>query len=569
MKKHNIAVLKFGSSVLSSVHEISRVVHEVYHYLRHNYKVMVIVSAIGDTTDELIELAKTLLDDDVNSISTQEYAELLSIGENISACLFTLGLDRAGIKAKKIATSCLTTRGSIANAEPENLDTHFILNLFNQYGVLVLPGFAGRDNQHNTTLLGRGGSDFSAIFAAWALKADRCVIYKDTDGIYDGDPKISVNAKHYKCLSYEDALALSSGVIQQKALQFAQNKNFNFIVKSLGSINETLVGSKPSLFAPNVKNEKKLKVLLFGVGTVGLGVYKHLLANSHLFDIVGVGVSDLTKHASQHIPKHLISNNIQALLERDCDVVIELIGGIEVAESLISQALMKNCHVVTANKALIAEKGEILRAIAEKYDVTLHYSAAVAGAIPILEVLQQLKNSDNDIEEISGILNGTCNFILEKVKEGNSFKDAIKLAKHLGYAEHDPTADINGLDAAQKTVLISRIAFDQDPDQLDITGIQHLKEQHIHDALKRHKIIRLVAQCRRKNNKIHAVVKPLFLNEDHPLAQVQSANNVVMIRNTRNEDQYWYGKGAGQWPTAESVFADLLTLSNTLLRRER
>lgn len=565
-KNTDLIVIKLGSSVLTDVKTIPKAVHEVYQYLRQGVKVLVVVSAIGNTTNELITKAKLILDDPSIGDSTAAFAELLATGETTAASLFSMGLDRAGIKAKTLSHSFLKTQGSILNAEPKALNHELIIHLFKQYSVLVIPGFIGHDDDAQVTLLGRGGSDYTAIFAAWALNADACVIYKDTSGIFDKDPNLYANtAKCYASIHYQDCLKLDYPVIQFSALKFAQDNNFNFTVKSLKQKSGTQVGAFKSKISSNNYRQNKLNVILLGLGTVGFGVYKNILANNHLFNLVGVCVKDIKKHKIHNISAEIISEDIDEIIGRKCDVVIELIGGISIAEKAITYSLNKRHHVISANKALIAEKGLALSELAANNGVTFSYSAAVAGAIPILETLSHFKKNKplNYIRSVTGIVNGTCNFILDKIIEGKTFSDAITLAQNMGFAEADPSLDINGYDSAQKISIISRIAFGKEPDSLHVNGIQNIDEKYIHDERIKGNIVRLIASCEKTADGIHANVQPLALATEHPFAKIADENNAILIQTIENELIPLYGKGAGRWPTAEAVFADLLELSQT------
>lgn len=558
-----IAVLKFGSSVLSNIDNIPQAVHEVYHYQRQGYKVLVVVSAIGNHTEKLIAQTKQVLNDETIAAPDQEFSELLATGETVAASLFTIGLDKAGIKAKKLDHRYVLTQGSFLNADPLSLEKEQIVHLFETNSVLVLPGFIGCNDKNELTLLGRGGSDLTAIFCAWALAADLCVIYKDTAGLYDCDPNLhNANAKRYQRLNYIDALRISSGAIQHKALKFAQHKNLCFYVKSLSNINGSTVGKTVSHFYPKTVEPKKLRVSLLGLGTVGFGVYQHLLANPELFEITGIAVKHLDKHLQKNIPSQLISDNVQDIIARECDVVIELIGGIELPYLAITQLITQKRHIITANKALLNRHGLVLEALAQQHQVSLFYSAAVAGAVPILETLRNDQVwKKTGIKSISAILNGTCNFILDKVQSGKSFNEALRLAKILGFAESDPSLDLSGQDAADKLVLICRQAFGKDPDYLTVSGIQTLNEEFIQTAKLNKQTVRLIAHCQLENQILTAEIKPRLLDLDHPLAQVCGVDNAIVIQSIDKQITKFYGKGAGRWPTSEAIFADLLDLS--------
>jgi homoserine dehydrogenase len=555
-----IAVIKFGSSVLPDISSIPNAVHEVYQYLRIGYKVLVIVSAIGNATNDLIATSSQVFDDPYSIPPSHAFAELLATGETAAASIFTISLHRIGIPALKLDHSYLQTKGSYVDAEPYIFQTARILNLFEKACVLVLPGFVGINQEGSLTLLGRGGSDFSAIFAAWSLKAAICAIYKDTDGIFNIDPGITTTALPYRTITYADCLRIPYPVIQHKAIKFARTKHYTFTVKSLSSTQGTRVGAEKSLLG-QTRRTHRFKVILFGLGTVGLGVYHYLLDNTDLFEIVGIGVKDLSKHRYLQISEAIISDNLQEIITRDCDVIIELIGGIEASEQLVTQALLQKRHVITANKALIAAKGQYLSHLAVCYNAKLLYSATVAGSIPILEILRLFNTANvrSKIQSITGILNGTSNFILDKIREGQSLIEAIKSAQKAGFSEADPSLDLNGTDAAQKLQILARHAFNQELSNITVEGIQNIKEDFVRRDDQKN-IVRLVACCELKNGALEASVKPNVLADSHPLAHVVDANNCILIQTVIGEVITLHGKGAGRWPTAEAVYADLLHL---------
>ena len=553
------AVIKLGSSVLATDAEITQAVHEVYRYLRNGYKVLVVISAIGNTTDKLEARAKQLINDSTVEPDHHAFAELLATGETIAASLFAIALNNAGIPAKKLNHDCLQTVGPVLDAEPHKLRKNRILKLFEQYPVLVLPGFIGLSKEKSVTLLGRGGSDFTAVYVAWSLAADECVLYKDTNGIYTQDPeKYGYTVLRYKMLSYADCLKISYAVIQHKAIKFAQERHFNFTVKKLNCQDGTLIGGESTLYPHSSRlTQSKLKVALFGLGTVGYGLYQNLLATSEHFEIIGIGVKNLNKHLD--IPSTLISDDYQTILARDCDIVIELIGDPLIAERLITQALAQGRHVVTANKFLLAEKGLQLNQFANAHGVKLLYSAAVAGSVPILETLACL--AKKNIKSITGILNGTCNYILEKVSLGESLTDAIQAAQTAGFAEADPTLDISGIDAAQKLTIIARHAFGKELKHFEIQGIQDIDATLVAEHAKNNQIIKLLAHVKYDQGILHASVKPQAIPNTDFLAKIDGANNAILIETAEGEYFHIHGKGAGRWPTAEAVYADLLDLA--------
>lgn len=559
--EQKIAVLKFSGSLLSKIEEIPQAVHEIYQYLRAGYRVLAVVSAMDDNNIKYPGVDN--FEEDGFVPPAPEFAELLATGETAAACLFTIGLDRAGIKAKKLHHQCLLTKNALLNSDPESFTTDLVTSLFARYSVLVLPGAIGYDQAKKTTLLGRKGADYTAIYAAWSLHADECVIYKNINGVYEKETK-DAEARRYEALSYTDLLRLPSPIIHHKAIKFAEAQNISFSIKSLTNTYKTTVGAAPSTFFSQTETITPLNVTLLGLGTVGFGVYKHLLANPHLFNIVGIAVNELKKHERKQLPNNLISDNWAELLARNCDVVIELTGDPAGSEAMIRQALTQSCHVITANRALIAEKGVELCQLALQNKVQLLYSASIGGAIPVIEVLQ----NTSDIKAITGILNSTCNFILDKVKDGQTLNHTLSLTKILGLSENESTLDLYGVDASQKALILSRVAFGREPDSIDTTGIQYLDETKIRDAHLAGKNIRLVVNCTLENNIIEAKVEPVAIDLNHSLAHVTGIHNAVLIHTQHNEIIELHGTGTGRWPVAESVFADLLDLSNQVNRNQ-
>ncbi len=559
--KHRIAVLKFSGSLLSKIEEIPQAVHEIYQYLRAGYRVLAVVSSMDNNNSKYPGIEN--FEEEGVIPPAPEFAELLASGETATACLFTIGLDRAGIKAKKLHHQCLLTKNSLLNSDPESFTTDLVASLFERYSVLVLPGAIGYDQAKKTTLLGQKGADYTAIYAAWSLHADTCVIYKDINGIYEKETKDS-EPRQYDALSYSDLLKLPSPIIHHKAIKFAEAQNISFSIKSLTKLFKTTVGEAPSTFYSQNETVNPLNVALLGLGTVGYGVYKHLLANQHLFNIVGIAVTDLKKHERAQLPKDIISNNWTEILSRNCDVVIELTGDAASSEAMIRQAITQGCHVITANRALIAEKGIELCQLAAKNKVQLLYSASIGGAIPVIEALQNI----GDVKSITGILNSTCNFILDKVKEGQTLNHTLSLTKILKLSENESTLDLYGIDASEKAIILSRIAYGRDPDSVDITGIQYLDETKIREAHLAGKNIRLVVNCTLENHHIKTKVEPITIDLNHSLAHVTGTHNAVLIHTKHNGILELHGTGAGRWPVAESVFADLIALSNQVNRKQ-
>ena len=539
-----IIVLKFGSSVLRSEKDLPAAVHEIYRWWRDGFQVVAVVSAFGNTTDELTQRANSVCDQP----DDEAVAMLLATGETASSALLRLALKRSGIPAAVLDAeqAGLSTDGPVLDANLTSID---IPNLHAalRNGVVVLPGFVGKDRSGKTTLLGRGGSDLTALFIAQRL-GGVCRLIKDVEGLYTSDPnaKNGTPSARFLRVSYATAARIGGAVVQRKAIHFAERHRLRFIISSVASGRATEVGPHADSVELSEPTARPLRVALLGCGTVGGGVYQRLAALPELFDIVGVGTRNV---------------DLEALIAAPVDVVIELLGGEEPARTLVSEALRLGRNVVTANKALLANHLATLQTLAANSGVTLRYSAAVGGVLPALETISRARNL-SPLHSISGVLNGTTNFILDQLASGVDFDDAVFAAQQHGYAERDPQMDLNGTDAAQKLILLARAAFGVDLPFSSIhrQGIEHLKPTQIREARSNGRITRLVAEGRRGPHGLAATVSPVELPIDHPLARVDGVENRLIIQSQTGKTLDVCGDGAGRWPTTEAVLADLFDL---------
>jgi homoserine dehydrogenase len=555
-----VIVLKFGSSVLTSEAAIPNAVHEVYRWYRRGFRVIAVVSALGRTTDKLIAQAKEYGAEP----DPAHLASLLSIGESTSAALVALALDRAGVPAAVLdpARIDLRTRGDTLDSEPCSVDTGEILAALEDRPVAVVPGFFGRLADGRTALLGRGGSDLSALYLAHALGA-RCRLVKDVDGLYERDPnQPGPRPRRYEVISYNDALAIDGRIVQHKAVRFARALNLPFEVSSVQSERTTVVGPGPSrLEAVPAQPARPLRVAILGLGTVGLGVYRELLACPELFEVTRVAVRSVAKHAANAAPEVLTDDPWEAI-ESDCDVVVEAIGGRFPAFDLLARALELGKHVVTANKAVVAHDGAALAQLAKDKGVAFTYSAAVGGAAPLLETVRRLSEAPA-IRCVEGVVNGTTNFILDRLLAGEPLDDAIRAAQLAGFAEADPTTDLNGTDAAHKLVILAQEALGErvDPATIDRDSLVGLDPARVRSAAACGCTLRLVARAHRSGSTLSTTVRLQQLPKDHPLAGATNEWNRLLVHTTDGTSTLVCGRGAGRWPTAEAVLADLFDVS--------
>ena len=555
MRRYPLTVLKFGSSVLRSDSDFSRVVHEIYRWVRAGHHVIVVVSAIHNTTDKLLARAQSF----GAGADERAIAALLATGEATSVALLSLALARAGVPAVALDEVCLglRTRGPILDSEPCAFDPNAALRALEQVPVVVVPGFIGRQNDGSVSLLGRGGSDLTAIFLAHELRADRCRLIKDVDGIFQHDPADHGPAPpRYRTLAWSEAAPVGATVVQRKAIEFAEHHGQFFEVAALNSDQPSLVCNKPTSFYGPLHRAEPLRVGLLGAGTVGLGVYLALAAHPEVFEITRIAVRRLEREDGT--PRPLLTCDPSQVIDSDCELVVELIGGLSPARELIAAAFRAGKHVITANKMVVAHHGKELRQLAEENGAQLLFSAAVGGAAPMLEQVRRIAQT-RSVRKLSGVVNGTTNFILDRLAEGVPRDEAVRAAQQLGLAEQNPTTDLDGSDAAHKLALLAQTAFGRwlHPAEIERAGIEHLDTESVRQAADAGRSVRLVASLDRDARGLHARVQPQWVDRDHAFAKTCNEENCLEIHPEGGEVIYVRGKGAGRWPATESVIGDV------------
>lgn len=321
--------------------------------------------------------------------------------------------------------------------------------------------------------------------------------------------------------------------------------------------------------------DKVIYAAVLGAGTVGSGVYK--LAQQMKDDfkaktgaklcIKKMLVKNLNKERPGIDREVLTDNWTEIITDDEIDIVIELLGGIEPARTYVLEALAAGKQVVTANKDLLAEHGEEVMSAAEKAGADLEFEAAVAGAIPIIRPLKQ-SMAGNAISEVMGIVNGTTNYILTKMSEkGMDYNEALAEATELGYAEADPTADVEGYDAGRKIAIMASIAFNSRVtfSQVYTEGITKITADDIRYAKEFGYVIKLLGVARNTSDGIEVKVHPMLIDENHPLAGVKDAFNAVFVHGDAMDDAMFMGRGAGQMPTASAVMGDVVDVMRNIV----
>ena len=321
-----------------------------------------------------------------------------------------------------------------------------------------------------------------------------------------------------------------------------------------------------------------IKIGLLGFGTVASGIpfllkengEKVLAASRDQLEIAKVLVKDdeeKNRLIAAGNDYNFVTNVDEILNDDEIQIVVELMGRIEPARTFITKALEAGKNVVSANKDLIATHGKELISLAQDKGVAFYYEAAVAGGIPILRTLANSLTSDK-VTRILGVLNGTSNFMMTKmVDEGWTYEDALKTAQELGYAESDPTNDVEGIDAAYKAVILSQFGFGMTIDYEDVShqGISTITPDDVAVAQELGYVIKLVGDVRETASGISAQVSPTFLPKEHPLASVNGVMNAVFVESIGIGQSMYYGPGAGQKPTATSVVADIIRIGRRIV----
>ncbi|MDR0199447.1 MAG: homoserine dehydrogenase [Streptococcaceae bacterium] len=320
---------------------------------------------------------------------------------------------------------------------------------------------------------------------------------------------------------------------------------------------------------------KKIKIGLLGFGTVGSGVYQTLTMNHDAIvqktgvelEVARVLVKSVAEPRKVEAPDSLFTESVDAILEDpEIAIIIEVLGGIEPASSWALRAMKAGKHFVTANKAMVAHSyKELVEASADNH-VMLRFEASVGGGIPVLDALQAPLTS-NDIEEISGIVNGTTNYILTQMEvAGLGFDVALKKAQELGFAEADPTADVDGIDAANKLSILMALGFGEvvGIDKIPTVGIRGVSALDVDVAGELGYKIKLLAAAKKSGRNLQGSVQPTLVASQHLLAAVANEFNAVFIHGNAVDDLMFYGRGAGSLPTASAVVGDVIEIANAI-----
>ncbi|HEV3458341.1 MAG TPA: homoserine dehydrogenase [Thermoanaerobaculia bacterium] len=524
-----LTVLALGSSLVAREQDLPLAVHEVYRWYRAGHRVVAVISDLAGATERLLAQARRL--GGGADLAPRGVAALAAAGGTAAAALLALALDRAGVPAGlgDSRLAWMDPAGQSIGSGGDGLEAGRLHASLARPGVVVVPGCSGAAGESGPRLLGRGGPDLTALQLAQRLGADHYRLVEDADALYEQGPD-------------EPDPALP----------------------------RTPAAGAPVDRGPRVRRRPlpqptqgpgPLRVVLLGLGTVGGGVFRHLLAQLDRFIVVGIAVSDPERHIRAGVPATLLERDPWRLLARPCDLVVEALGGCEPAARLIAAALARGRAVVSANKEAMAEQGERLVRHAAAHGAELRFSAAVGGAVPVLEAVTRAAAA-GEVRAVRGVLNGTSNYVLDRLAEGCDLAAAVRLAQQQGFAEADPARDLDGRDAACKLRLLARAAFGVDlaAGTVACRGIDAEGGTTVKAAHARGQVIRLLAECRREGGGVRAEVRPVALPARDFLAGARGEENRVVIERVGGPPLRLAGRGAGRWPTAEAMLADILEI---------
>lgn len=547
-----VIVLNFGHSVLRTLEDYTNAASEIYRHYRQGQNVVAVTSAQGDQSDVLLAEARRIGPEG----QAKNLPELIQLGERRSAALLALALERIGAPAfvRQARDLGLSAKGSSTEAELTGLDADQLLQDLKDHDIVVMPGYGAIGEKDRTVLLGQGGADLTALFVAKQIDSP-ALLLKDVDGVYARDPKQSGKSpERYTDISWDDLAKVAAPLVEPKALEFAKKHDQSFRIGRPGIPLYTTIGPNtgPLSNAPEIK---KLRVAMMGCGVVGGGVFRRMKASPDRFEMVKIMVRDIEKYIDQGYKPEMMTAEFEDLLSAKPDIFIDVSNGVEPALSNTRAMIEAGVHVVSANKQAIAKGGRELINLASSKGVELLFSASAGGGMPVLEMCKREKGR---ITRVQALLNGTTNFMLGEISKGRSYEDALADAQAKGFAEADPSNDVNGADAGAKILLVALLGFDE---EITLDDIHRDSIENFSPTEPPKGAIKRIATVWKDVNGFSSrlELKDLSLNNFLAKAEGEEAHAVFDFD---DGDQYQIrGKGAGRWPTTESVMAELFDIS--------
>lgn len=420
----------------------------------------------------------------------------------------------------------------------------------------------------------RGGSDITGSIMASGLDADLYENWTDVTGVMTADPAFDSDAQTIPLLSYDELLKITQDgaqVYHKDAIKPAKKKNILIQIKNT---------NKPNERGTLIMKKEVLQIALLGFGTVASGVEAVLRENNALIsnriyestgkyvdiEVKKILVRDLSKYPTLS-PELLTLDFDEILNDPEIKIVVELIGGDTVAKDCMVKAMKVGKHIVTANKLAIAKSEGELEKFAKEQEIHFAFEAAVAGAIPVIRTINESLEANN-ILSIQGIVNGTTNYILSSMaSENKTYTDALSSAQALGFAEADPTSDVEGYDSMYKLCILSKQAFGKYPKPENILrkGITSVTAEEIHAASQSGSLIKLIGTATLQDGEPHVIVEPTIVPANSALGSVSGAGNAVLITCDNAGEIFLQGQGAGSRPTASAVVSDIINIAKMIV----
>lgn len=554
----NAMVVKFGGSVLRSPADAAVAASEIYRLRRTGARVIAVVSAVAGHTDALLDEVRAFGEPD-----SVHAPRLAAVGEERAAALTALACERVGLRAAVLGPADLKLRaqGDRAEATPCSVDLAPLAEALARVDVVVAPGFVAHNGEGEPVLLGRGGSDMTAVFIAAAAGLGQARLIKDVDGVYDRDPATDAGALRFDRMSHAAAIEVAGAVVQDRAVAFARDHGVAVDVAAVGAGFDAsrpggatrigLAHAPPRAWA----RPRRLRVAVCGAGVVGGGTLAMLAQRPELFEVCAVLVRDRAKPRDAAVDPARLVTDLDALFAARPDVVVEATSGGEVGFAIVTRALEAGVHVVSANKQAVITDLPGLWARAAASGARLRFAAAVGGGAPMIETVRAARAA-GEIARFEAVLNGTVNFILDRMAQGAGFDAALAEARAAGFAEEDPSADLDGIDAAAKVRILAYEAFGVALAEADAPAAPL-------DAAARAKVAaggvwKQIGAARREGEAVRAEVRLAPVADAPVFAAATRERNALRVTLTDGRVFTAEGRGAGRWPTAESVFADLM-----------
>jgi homoserine dehydrogenase len=549
-----IVVLKFGSSVLRTPADLAPVASEIYRFVREGVKVVAVVSAFAGETDALIAEARK-----AGAPPQSRHApRLIAIGEERSAALLAITCEAIGLDVRVLGARALglTAGGPADDAHPDGVNAGALATELQRRDAVIAPGFVALGASGEPVLLGRGGSDLTAVFLAAALGLRKTTLTKDVEGVFDEDPATAGDsARLYVSLDWNEARSVAGKLLQQKAIDFAASHHVGIEVRRLNRASGTLVSDR-RLAPAAPKRPAPLRVAVAGLGLIGGGVAERLAADGSEYALIGALVRDANRLRPGPLAVGQHTTDLEAFLAFAPDVVIDALSDGQAGRGLAEAALSRGVSVITANKQAIAGAMEALTRLARKSGASFACSPSVGGGAPILETVARAREQGR-IDSIEAVLNGTVNFILTSVAAGEPFLEAVKKAQIAGFAEPDPSADLSGADVRAKIAILGYKAFGEEipPGAISVAPLdESLALRFAAEGGAWRQIARL---SRSASGEIRASVGFERKENDALFSRALWEDNAARIHLADGRTIDVRGKGAGRKPTVESILGDL------------